>query len=92
MIKDLYPISKYPFEQFLIENNYSLEDNNTWKKFIHPNYCIHLEKKRKITKIIYMNLAEGKKYKEKNIVVDMLQKMKFLLINVIIMVVEKQLN
>lgn len=46
MIKDLYPVNKYPFEQFLIENNYSLNDNNTWKKFIHHNYCIHLERKR----------------------------------------------
>lgn len=47
MIKDLYPISKIPFEQFLVENDYSLNDINTWKKFIHSNYCIHLEKRRK---------------------------------------------
>lgn len=47
MKKDLYPIFKYAFENFLIENNYSLKDNNIWKKFIHPDYCIHIVKKRK---------------------------------------------
>lgn len=47
MIKDLYPISKYPLEQLLIENKYPLDDINTWNKFMHSNYCIHLEKRRK---------------------------------------------
>lgn len=44
MIKDLYPVNKYPFEDLLLKNNYILNEE-TFKKYIHPIYCIHLSKK-----------------------------------------------
>lgn len=48
MIKDLYPVNRYPFEDLLLKNNYSLENNETWKYFIHNNYCIHISKKKEL--------------------------------------------
>lgn len=43
MIKDLYPISKYPLEELLRKNNYKLNEE-TYKIFIHDKYCIHITK------------------------------------------------
>lgn len=43
MIKDLYPINKYPFEELLLKNNYKLNEE-TYKLFIHNKYCIHITK------------------------------------------------
>ena len=58
MIKDLYPVNKYPFEELLINNNYKL-DEETYKKYIHPKYCIHISKKKEICR---RKKVEGKEY------------------------------
>lgn len=46
MIKDLYPVNKYPFEVLLLKNNYKLNEE-TFKLFIHDKYCIHRIKRKK---------------------------------------------
>ena len=48
MRRDIYPVQKIPFEELLIKNNYLLEDDITWKYFVHPIYCIHRCKKGEI--------------------------------------------
>lgn len=40
MLKDIYPVSKYPFEDLLLKNNYKLNEE-TFKIFICDKYCIH---------------------------------------------------
>lgn len=63
MIKDIYPVSKIPFEELLLKNNYILNEE-TYKKFIHNNYCTHMEKKRKTNNY---EPCRRKKIKEKNV-------------------------
>lgn len=49
MLKDLYPINKYPFEKLLLKNNYELNEE-TYMIFIHNKYCYHVSKKNEICK------------------------------------------
>lgn len=40
---DLYPVLKQPFEELLLKNNYMLNEK-TYKIYIHPKYCSHINK------------------------------------------------
>lgn len=57
MRKDIYPVYKPAFEDLLLKNNYALSIS-TYKKFIHNDYCIHIDKND--------NLCGRKKLNDKN--------------------------
>jgi hypothetical protein len=58
MIKDIYPVYKPAFEDLLLKNNYALSIN-TYKKFIHNDYCIHIDKN---DNLCGRKKLKGKKY------------------------------
>lgn len=73
MIKDLYPVNKYPFEKLLLKNNYALNEE-TFKLFIHSKYCVHKIKQKKdsVDKYIPCNRkkVEGKELCAKHLPAD----------------------
>lgn len=73
MIKDLYPVNKYPFEELLLKNNYVLNEE-TFKLFIYNKYCVHRIKTKKdnIDKYIpcIRKKVEGKEFCAKHLPAD----------------------
>lgn len=60
MIKDIYPVSKIPFEELLLKNNYKLNEE-TFKIFINDKYCIHRIKSKKGNSDEYIPCRRKKK-------------------------------